>query len=419
MSVNVIIGEDTVENVNSVRLQDADNAGEYITFPLTDDANATASDILSNKTAYVNGVKITGNYQPITPSGNINITSTSSVNVTNYATAQVVESNLIAENIKNGVSILGVTGSYQGLVPTGNQDIDTLNEYNVANKATARVSATERAKIVGGNIKKDVVILGVTGTYEGGGSSQPTLFAPIITVNGNTVSWANDSRNGGFSVVLSATIDDSAVTSPLIITPALDEKTLIVTVSSSNFTSNSSTETLEYILSTYSITKSITNGTASGDSTITENGTATVTLSANTGYSLPSTVTVTNATSSYDQSTGVISLSSPTGNVTITATCVSQSYQVSGSWEFDDAPDVSTDFSEYVNFTSNSESFDKISISGVVLYYSYLDTDTTAYSEGDQDPWKADDYEIINFGSTAQTVSQSFYVWLTSNATQI
>ena len=43
----------------------------------------------------------------ITPSGKIEITNTEEINVTNYETAQVVDSNLSAENIKEGVSILG------------------------------------------------------------------------------------------------------------------------------------------------------------------------------------------------------------------------------------------------------------------------------------------------------------------------
>ena len=47
------------------------------------------------------------------PEGNINITDTSVVNVASYATAQVVDANLIAENIKKDVTILGVTGSYE------------------------------------------------------------------------------------------------------------------------------------------------------------------------------------------------------------------------------------------------------------------------------------------------------------------
>ncbi len=48
------------------------------------------------------------------PTGNINITSMSQVDVSNYATAQVVDADLIASNIKKDVDILGVVGTYEG-----------------------------------------------------------------------------------------------------------------------------------------------------------------------------------------------------------------------------------------------------------------------------------------------------------------
>lgn len=69
----------------------------------------------------------------------------------------------------------------------------------------------------------------------------------------------------------------------------------------------------------YSITTTITNGSYSGDNTIID--TATVILSANTKYTLPSTISVTGATYTYDSSTGVVSLSNPTGNVVINVNC--------------------------------------------------------------------------------------------------
>lgn len=50
----------------------------------------------------------------ITPTGNINITDTNVTDVTNYATAQVVDADLIASNIKEGVNILGVLGTFAG-----------------------------------------------------------------------------------------------------------------------------------------------------------------------------------------------------------------------------------------------------------------------------------------------------------------
>jgi len=48
------------------------------------------------------------------PTGNINITDTNQTNVKNYATAQVVDADLVAGNIKKDVNILGVVGTYEG-----------------------------------------------------------------------------------------------------------------------------------------------------------------------------------------------------------------------------------------------------------------------------------------------------------------
>lgn len=47
------------------------------------------------------------------PTGKLEITGTAEVDCTAYASAQVIDANLIAENIKKDVTILGVTGSYE------------------------------------------------------------------------------------------------------------------------------------------------------------------------------------------------------------------------------------------------------------------------------------------------------------------
>lgn len=85
----------------------------------------------------------------------------------------------------------------------------------------------------------------VPGSGEGG--NQPTLFAPIITVNGNTVTWERDSRNGGFGDVVSGSIDGNAVSTPLYLNSSLDKKTLVVTSTSLHFNDASSNTQLSYI----------------------------------------------------------------------------------------------------------------------------------------------------------------------------
>lgn len=72
----------------------------------------------------------------------------------------------------------------------------------------------------------------------------------------------------------------------------------------------------------YTITATITNGSASGDEAILFDAEVTITPSA--GYVLPETVVVEGADSEYDPTTGVVTLTNATANVTVTATCPSE-----------------------------------------------------------------------------------------------
>lgn len=114
----------------------------------------------------------------------------------------------------------------------------------------------------------------------------------------------------------------------------------------------------------YTITTSVTNGTYSGATSIVQGGTATVTIAPNSTYTLPSTITVSGATYTYDSTSGVVSLSNPTGNVTITAVCEAVVTGYSGNItieveggasafetyiKFGSAPDSGSDYDAYVN----------------------------------------------------------------------
>ena len=88
----------------------------------TSDADASASEILATKTAYVNGTKLTGtmpNNGAVT--GTIDDVSTSYTIPQGYHDGSgtvgidsTEAAKIIADNIKEGVNILGVTGTYTG-----------------------------------------------------------------------------------------------------------------------------------------------------------------------------------------------------------------------------------------------------------------------------------------------------------------
>lgn len=82
----------------------------------TSDANATAADILSGKSGYVNGVKVTGTIPSIVAATITPGTTDQTIAAGNYLSgAQTVkgDANLVPENIVKDVSIFGVTGTHE------------------------------------------------------------------------------------------------------------------------------------------------------------------------------------------------------------------------------------------------------------------------------------------------------------------
>jgi len=136
----------------------------------TTDANATAGEILSGKTAYVNGNKITGS-MPNNGATNVTVSSVSGASIpAGYSdgSAKAVldsasASALSANNIRQGVTILGVEGTLSpeddltvgpvSATPTGSQQIITAASQNldyITQVTVAAIPYTETPNAQGG-----------------------------------------------------------------------------------------------------------------------------------------------------------------------------------------------------------------------------------------------------------------------------
>lgn len=175
----------------------------------------------------------------------------------------------------------------------------------------------------------------------------------------------------------------------------------------------------------YSITVAVTNGTYGGDTTITDN--ATITITADSGYKLPSTVTVTGASYTWNKQTGTLALSNPTGAVAVLAECVGDVKEV---WYFNNSLTLpsgdSQGFTHFnIKFISNNTSFVEIETWNKKIGSMHITTlsyigDNTA---GDVTAWAGDEGWNAG-GSVYRTIhllepaTGDLLTWLRANATK-
>lgn len=118
--INDDVTASDVINNKYVHLKDGTRVQGTCTYDAdTSDANITAADIISNKIAYANGVKIIG-----TMPNNGNLNASFALKNANYSIptgfttggnikiSETEQNKILPENIKNGISILGVNGTF-------------------------------------------------------------------------------------------------------------------------------------------------------------------------------------------------------------------------------------------------------------------------------------------------------------------
>ena len=129
----------------------------------TSDATAIASDILSDKTAYVNGKKITGTIETVpTATPSINISSSGLI------TASITQSEGYVTGNTETVTQQLPTQSAKTIKPnTSNQIAIVEGVYT-----TGEVTVEGDSNLVAENIAEGVSIFGVTGTHSGGGNTE-------------------------------------------------------------------------------------------------------------------------------------------------------------------------------------------------------------------------------------------------------
>lgn len=165
----------------------------------TSDATATESDALEGKTFYANGEKKTGNIPTVTQA-----TPSISVSAAGKITASATQSaGYVSTGTKSATKQL-TTQAAQTITPGTSDKTIASGRYLVGTQ-----TIKGDANLVAGNIKSGVSIFGVAGTYEGGGGSGGSTIDEIMQANGYTTE--SEYITGDQIAAFKAMLDDVVV----------------------------------------------------------------------------------------------------------------------------------------------------------------------------------------------------------------
>lgn len=140
-------------------------------------ATASASDILSGKTAYIDGVKVTGTMTTVTQA-----TPTILVSPSGLITASATQSyGYVSSGTKSSTKQLSTKDSTTYTPGTNNQTI------SAGTYLTGTQTIKGDSNLIANNIKSGVSIFGVNGSYEGG-SVTKVFSGPADTTSSSTLS---------------------------------------------------------------------------------------------------------------------------------------------------------------------------------------------------------------------------------------
>lgn len=180
----------------------------------TSDATAIASEILNAKTAYVNGVKVTGSipsksaatFTPTTSAQEIAagqyLSGKQTIDAIPSAFKDMTTTDVIAANVLSGKKAGNTTGIITGTMPNRGQVVGAISTksgfYTIQDGyhnglGIVEIDSVERAKIISDNIKSGITILGVAGAANVVDTTISTYYASATNILIDKKAYVNGS----------------------------------------------------------------------------------------------------------------------------------------------------------------------------------------------------------------------------------